>query len=134
MTELEEALAQSLLEDEYNRTADNRGLPFRNTAYLRMVAETSRLLRSIKYESPASAFLIQDVLPKQIIVRRTNDPTHATARYSVIEDHGWAERIACSECSMEHAHAIAFLIAKAIGDDCIVIQADEKHAAGPKRG
>jgi len=57
-----------------------------------------------------SRFTLNESLPEKIIVRNVTPEDHATPLYTVILDHGWAERIICDHCYLRDANDIAFAI------------------------
>lgn len=54
------------------------------------------------------------VLPNVSVVDVTPDD-HATSVYAVIADYGWAERILCTGCYRNDAHAIAASLEEVTG-------------------
>lgn len=58
---------------------------------------------------------VNDSQPLKLLIRRGNPPTDATALYMVVADHGWCERIICSDCYPQDANDISKTLGKALG-------------------
>lgn len=56
------------------------------------------------------AFELDGTLPRRLCVRCTSPADHVTRTYSIVADHGWAERILCSDSYLRDANDIAKVI------------------------
>jgi hypothetical protein len=76
-------------------------------------------------------FELNGTRPKCLRVICTSPPDHATPTYSIVADHGWAEKILCSGCYRHDANDIA----EAIGDGLMIpVERAEDGPADRSRG
>jgi hypothetical protein len=62
------------------------------------------------YTRTYDRFLLDESLPKRIVVREVTPEGHATHLFAVVADHGWAERILAGDCYRKDANDLAFVV------------------------